>query len=233
MLNAILTALIGCSTTSSVQPSIDFDVVPYVIQPDIEIYRGKVLYYLGEDATQLRNTADYVAEQWADISQNYVTFEETSNPADAQLIIDCVGGPRVTTHASDINGKFVGSRVFLFTTAREYVYDADIESRPVEVGITPEECRNGTHMYTTLFYMFGHVVGVPDTEETGTVPSGALMSRNIDLDWSGGYLPSEWEEAGLMLFFDSVIHDRRIDESTPDTRRRKSFMTRYVGGKLR
>lgn len=233
MFSVILSVLIGCSNTSTVRPSIDFDAVPYVIPPEVEIYNGTVRYFLGENAAQLSNTASYVAEQWADISQNYVTFEETKDIAAAQLIIDCAGGPRVTTHAVDINNRFVGSRVFLFNTAREYVYDFAVNNQPVEAGITAEECSNGTHMYTTLFYMFGHVVGVPDTEETGTVPSGALMSRNIDLEWSGGYYPSEWEEAGLMLFFDSLIHDRRVDQSTPDTLRRKDYMRKFVGKKLR
>lgn len=219
MFSTILVALIGCITSpnSSQGYASIYDSEPIVAPNAESIYHGEVRYYLGETAGNLEKFAPRVETQWNDIGAGVVTFRRVDNIIDADLAIECAGGP-ARGYSMNRQGSFVGVLPFEFTSRDEYVYDGNDISRQVEVAITPTYCKYDDAAIPALFYIFGHVVGVPDAQETGTAIAGTVMS-NIFAPPKGG-MPHDWEITGLGLIFDGIKHDALADNSTPRSRER-------------
>lgn len=221
MFSVILSVLFGCAQVSSSTASgvsLDFDAVPYHIPPEVEVYSGVVKYYLRPSARGLVYKAGRAADFWNETALGYVRFEETTELGEAQLIFECARGPAALNYAVDFHGNFVGTRPFEFVSRTEFVYDFDDLVPPVEVEIIPDYCDSILQAQNIATYVMGHVIGIPDVDDTGTTLGGALMRRGFN-DYAELPGTSEWEAVGLKLYFNSLIEGTQVDDSNEETRR--------------
>jgi hypothetical protein len=217
MFSTILVALLGCSnkTNDAAGYAAIYDTEPIVAPTEDVIYRGEVRYYLGESASDLERFAPRVEEMWNEIGAGVVTFHRVSDAASANLVIECAGGPP-RGYSINAQGQMIGVLPFEFTNQDEYLYEGT--DRQVEVGITPTYCKYGDAAVPSLFYIFGHVVGVPNAQQTGTAIAGTVMSNIFAPPESG--VPHDWEITGLGLIFDGIRNGSLRDNSTQRTHER-------------
>jgi len=222
MFSTILTVLFGCiplSQHDSDKVSLDFDAVPYYIPVDNEVYSGTVKYFIAESANQMRDEASLAASHWNNIALGYTSFEETSDPNDAQIKFTCDRGPHALNYATDTHGNYIGARPFLFKSDETHVSRLEDGLVPVLVDVSPGPCTVAAIGHAVAFYVMGHSIGIPDVDDTGTTTGGSLMTRNFNM-YVDRTDTSEWETVGLSLYFDGLINGTLVDNSNDRTRAR-------------